>query len=196
VKQIYKIAFCGKMGAGKTTAALQLTGIMQDRFGDDAYCCVIKFGQPIYGALAVLHRRTKERTFMQRFGDLARREFGDDVFERIFQENVEAFVARKVPELSADHILLMTDDVRFLGEYGLVKQLGFTVVKIDAAEAAREARAGETFQNLQHRSEVEQEAFVPDFVIDNDVSEPHMMAFESELANLLDVIQEQTNADD
>ena len=78
----------------------------------------------------------------------------------------------------------MTDDLRFLGEYKLVKNLGFTVIKVEADEEVRRKRLGPTFTNVKHRSEMEMEQIQPDFVIDNSVEDPHMLIVENQLRQL------------
>lgn len=185
-KKIYKIAFTGPMGAGKTSAAIATTGILADLYGGDGTIAyVIAFANPLKQCSLAFHQREKNRIFLQRLGDLARRELGDDVFERIFEENVNSLITNKVPELHQNHIAIMADDLRFLGEYELVRRLGFTVIKIDAEEEIRKQRIGDTFTNIRHRSEVEMEQFDPDFVIYNNINEPQLISFEANLKEIL-----------
>jgi dephospho-CoA kinase len=189
-KRVIKIAFCGKMGAGKTQATYSMLGLLADQFGqDNSVGFVIKFAQPLYNSLIAFHRYSKgkaERTFMQRLGDLARREFGDNVLDNIFRENVEGLITNKLPELTQENVLIMTDDLRFLTEYELLKEMGFCIIRVEASEEVRKERLGETFTNIKHRSEVEQELFVPDFVIDNSQSDTHMAILEAHLKHLVE----------
>lgn len=189
-KRVIKIAFSGKMGSGKTQASYRTLGLLADKFGsDNSIGFIIKFAQPLYTSMMAFHRNTKgqaERVFLQRLGDLARREFGDTIMEDIFRENVEGLITNELPKLSQENVLIMTDDLRFLGEYNLLKELGFCIVRVEADEEVRKERLGEAFTNIKHRSEVEQELFVPDFVIDNSHNEVDMMTLESHIRYLID----------
>jgi hypothetical protein len=186
-KQVYKLAFMGKMGAGKSSAALMALGLLAEKYGkENAMGYIIKFANPLHQTALAFHRTEKPRVFLQRLGDLARREFGDDVFEKIFQENVEGLLTIKIKELPHQHLLVMTDDLRFTGEYNLAKQLGFIVIKIDTDDEVRKARIGDTFVNVKHRSEIEQELFTPDFVLYNNDEDPQMLALESQFKTLIE----------
>lgn len=187
MKNIYKLAFTGKMGSGKTTASLAALGLFTEKYGpSDSIGYVIKFANPLYQCAAAFHCKEKPRTFLQRVGDLARREFGDDIMERIFEENVEGLIRNKIPQIPQNNILVMTDDLRFKGEFALVKKLGFTTVKIDATEEARKRRIGDLFNNTQHRSEMEMEQCLPDFVVSNDEEHPHALTLETQLKDLFE----------
>ena len=188
-KNVYKIAFCGKMSAGKTSATLITLGILTEKYGPDASIgYVLKFAQPLYQSMLAFHRNTKakpERVFLQRLGDLARREFGDNVFENIFEENVNGLITNRLPQIAQQHVLIMTDDLRFLGEYNLLRKLGFTIIKVEAEEEIRKERAGEAFTNINHRSELEQDLFTADFIVNNDTNDVQMVGFESALKTLI-----------
>ena len=192
-KKLHKLAFCGKMGSGKTSASLIALGLMTERFGQDASIgYVIKFAQPIYQSMLAFHRNkggTAERIFTQRLGDLAKREFGEDVFVNIFEENVIGLITNRLPQLTQENVLIMTDDLRFLSEYKLLKKLGFTIIGVEAPEDLRQRRLGDAFANIRHRSETELSLFSPDYVVYNDVEEPHLVTFETNLNKLLDEIK-------
>jgi dephospho-CoA kinase len=189
-KNVYKIAFCGKMGAGKTSATLISLGLLTDKYGPDAAIgYVLKFAQPLYQSMLAFHRNIKgspERVFLQRLGDLARREFGDTVFETIFEENVNGLITNRLPQIAQQHVLIMTDDLRFLGEYNLLRKLGFTIINIEAAEEIRKERTGDAFINIKHRSEIEQDLFEPDFTVANDYNDIQMERFEAELKHVIE----------
>lgn len=185
MKNIYKLAFTGKMGAGKTTAALEALGIFTEHYGpEDSIGYIIQFANPLHQSAVAFHRREKPRTFLQRLGDLARREFGEDVFENIFEENVVALENITAHKIAQNNILLLTDDLRFLGEYTLVKELGFSVIRVEASEPVREIRLGKAFTNVKHRSETEMEQIRPDFVISNDINDPHKLAVNAQLRQI------------
>jgi len=184
-KRLIKLAFYGKMGAGKTTASLKMLELLTERFdGENSIGYIITFAQPLKYALLAMHRNAKgsaERVFMQRLGDLARREFGEDVFEKILQENVDGLITNKLPTISQQNVLIMTDDLRFRGEYKLLRNLGFCIIQIETDDKFRKQRIGDAFTNTRHRSETEQEGFVPDFVIQNNGSQ---LEFEQALRHL------------
>ena len=192
-KKIYKLAFSGKMGAGKTSAIISALGYLTELYGPDQVIgYAIKFAQPLYQSMVSFHRFTKgnpERTFLQRLGDLARREFGDDIMERIFAENVEGVITNKLPILTQEHVLISCDDLRFVGEYKLLKKMGFTTIGVEASEDVRKKRLGDAYTNTKHRSEVELSLFSPDYIVQNNVEEPYLVTFESDLKNLLNEIK-------
>jgi hypothetical protein len=192
-KKVHKLAFCGKMGAGKSVAIVSSLDCLADLYGgDNVIGYSIKFANPLYQSMLAFHRMTKgqsERTFLQRLGDLARREFGDDIMEKIFSENVGGVITNKLPIVSQEHVLISCDDVRFLNEYKLVKSLGFTVIRVDAPDEIRKQRLGDAYTNVNHRSEVELALFSPDYVIQNDKNEPFLETFDAGLKHLLGEIK-------
>ena len=192
-KKIYKLAFSGKMGAGKTSGIIASLEYLSDLYGpENVIGYAVKFAQPLYQCMVSFHRFTKgnaERTFLQRLGDLARREFGDDIMERLFAENVESVITNKLPTLTQEHVLISCDDLRFVGEYKLLKKLGFTTIGVEASEDIRRQRLGDAYTNVKHRSEVELSLFNPDHVIHNNVQEPFLATFENDVKNLLNEIK-------
>ena len=185
-KQIYKVAFTGPFGAGKTSAAFITTGVLSELYGgDNAIAYIIAFANPLKQCSLAFHRKEKERRFLQRIADVAREEFGDDIMERIFTANYESLITNKVPQLHQEHVVIMTDDLRFLNEYKLLKELGFTVIRIDADAEIRRRRLGDSYTGTNHRSEIEMELFEPDFVLYNNVEEPLLVTFESNLKDIL-----------
>lgn len=185
-KRIYKLAFTGKMGSGKTSASLIALGALTEKYGmDNSIGYVISFAYPLHQCAVALHRKSKPRLFLQRLGDLARREFGDDIFERIFVDNIDGLITNRVPELDKNHILIMTDDLRFLGEYKVAKAMGFTIIRLEADEEIRQRRLDNTFLNTNHRSELEMDQFEPDFVILNNENDPHMVSLSRKITALM-----------
>lgn len=185
VKKVFKLAFTGKMGAGKSSAALQALGIFTEKYGPtDSIGYIIQFAHPLHQCAVIFHRKEKPRVFLQRLGDLARREFGDDVFENIFRNNLHGLIVNKLPTIHQNHVLIMTDDLRFMGEYNLVKELGFKIIKMEADEEVRKARLGDLFTNVKHRSEMEMEQFESDFVLYNNTSDPQMLDVDVQLRDL------------
>jgi energy-coupling factor transporter ATP-binding protein EcfA2 len=184
-KIIHKIAFCGKMGSGKSTAAIALTGLMTDKYGyQDLKAWVIAFANPLkMSAMAfkVEENEEKPRVFLQRLADLARREFGEDIMIRILQKSVNHAIYEAAPQIPHSHILIMCDDLRFKDEAEALKQMGFVLVRIEANDEIRKQRLGDAYTNVTHRSEMELDLFEPDFVVRNDTNEPQAHMFTENL---------------
>ena len=136
-----KFAVLGEQCSGKTTAAEVIKGYF---FNPQ----VVKFADPIYWALAALGQ-PKNRGFMQEFGDLAKRYFGERIFANLFMQ--------RVTEEGRFVDALICDDVRRGYELDACLDLGFKVLYVDAPRWMRERRAAE--QGLEfrpdHNSETE-----------------------------------------
>jgi hypothetical protein len=186
-KKLYKLAFCGKMGSGKTTATLVALGALTEKYGAElAIGYVIKFAQPLYQSMLAFHRMVKgkpERVFLQRLGDLGKREFGEDVFERIFEDNIQGLITNRLPQLKQEHILVMTDDLRFPNEYNCLKKLNFTVIGIETETDIRQKRIAEAYTDPEHNSETSLQLFEPDFSFANNFDTVDL--FEAALQQLL-----------
>ena len=122
------IAVIGSQCAGKTSAAKY---IGEKFYSEPRF---VKHAQPIYDVNDVVGV-DKHRAFMQGFGDLAKKHFGDHVFLDIFRKLIK--------ELDADdyHDALINDDTRFPFEMDLLKELGFFTLYIDADRDVRRERA-------------------------------------------------------
>lgn len=187
-KIVHKIAFTGKMGAGKGAAAVLFPGIVSDVYGaENVRAWIFSFAWPLKQCARIFHQNDvkKPRIFLQRLGDLARREFGEDIMDRILTENVQGLITNVIPNVPQKHIVIMCDDLRFLTEYELLKKMGFTVVCVEADEKIRQQRLGDTFTNANHRSEMEMKLFEPDIVIFNNINEPQMPTFERHFKDTL-----------
>lgn len=168
---ILRCAFIGKMRAGKSTACELLVNALKP---DEVH--LLKFADPIYQCLPIFRQEKKHRLFMQKVGDAARLSLGDDIFERIFSQRyfeIEHRVTSQDTMLrpeQQDRVLILCDDVRFLGEYDLVKTLGFLTVGIYANELTRRERDPGTWGDNRHRSETELDKLVPDIFVANEGS--------------------------
>lgn len=194
-----KIAVIGEQCAGKTT----LTNLIAKVGGTHVHN--IKFADPIYGALGVLGRE-KHRLFMQDFGDLSKKHFGELVFVNAFQQTFERM--RKEHGWNAG-LILTCDDVRRTYEFSMVKGLGFTTVFIDTPSHVRESRARKLGLHFatSHNSETEvaslkqycdhvldgtkSEYFVEDFVrstlLDRPKIEPGISAEAQDITDQLEI---------
>lgn len=157
MREIIRVAFAGKMGVGKTTAANMLEEILRKDEGSAVSSINLKFADPIYEVLQILGRWEdnsfeKPRQFMQKFADLARHEFGDDIFELLFEGKY--FTAEMSCDvLKTPRILISVDDVRFENELILLHNLGFYIIGIECPDNIRSRRVD--FINPNHRSETE-----------------------------------------
>jgi dephospho-CoA kinase len=184
MQKLYKFAFCGKMGSGKTTAMQMVAAILQNKYGENNTTAFhLKFAGPIYRTLGVLHVPGKPRVFMQLFGDLCRKEFGDDVFEKALEVEYTELLNKEVVNRPQEHVSILIDDVRFVGEAELLKKLGFKIIKVEAKEDQRKIRLAETFENITHRSETELESIDTDVTVDNNLS---YMELHKQIKELLD----------
>lgn len=169
---ILKVAFVGKMGSGKTTAAELMEEVIRENMPVAAVN--LKFANPIYDVVSLFARsqetelEVKPRQFMQDLGDIARRDFGDSVFERLFEREFINTV-NLTNALPGNRLTMITcDDVRFIGEAHLLTGLGFHIIEIECPDDIRKARLGDAYVNESHRSEMELEEIEKDATVIND----------------------------
>lgn len=178
MREIIRVGFAGKQGSGKTTCAEMLENILRNDGEGQVASINLKFADPIYECLRVLHRwddvgYEKPREFMQKFADICRLEFGDDVFELLFEEKY--FTAEMSCDvIKAKRIIISVDDVRHENEAILLKHLGFYVIGIECPDEIRSKRI--RILNSQHRSETELDDLDEfcDMKITNDVTEDEL----------------------
>jgi dephospho-CoA kinase len=168
---MYKIAVIGQQCSGKTTAA----NFFAEHF---THVYRHKIADPIYAAIAALNK-PKHRAFMQEFGDLAKKHFGNEIFAEIFEHavterevevtNMENINAIDRPYPAPDNVLIVCDDVRFQFELDRAKKMGFKIVSIWAAPEVRKARSeAQGFDFIEnHNSETEIPSLIEqaDFII-------------------------------
>jgi len=131
---VIKVAIIGQQCSGKTTLSNMLRKHVP-------HSRVIKFADPIYHAQNGLGQ-PKCRAFMQDFGDLAKRHFGEMVFVNAFEKSFRAdALASHGNEWINMYDMVLCDDVRRTYELTKVKELGFSVVYVDTPENIRKARA-------------------------------------------------------
>lgn len=123
---MFKIAVIGSQCAGKTTVAEKLMFQFH-------HSRLLKFAKPHYDVLRVLGQG-KNRAFMQKFSDVAKEHFGQDIFIEAFKMNCKE-LEKKSPDL------IVCDDLRYQKELDAAKALGFYTVFVDADEEIRRQRA-------------------------------------------------------
>ncbi len=154
------IAFIGKTGAGKTTAAQ----ILVERFG----YARVSFAAPLKAGCAT----TDDRTLLQKVGHGVR-ELHEDFWVNLFLADV---AAREQDELNVawDGTPKFTvDDCRYPNEAQALKAAGFVTVRITASKVTRidrQKRAGrlQDEAQLDHISETALDDFTADHRIVND----------------------------
>ncbi len=172
-----KIACIGQQCSGKTT----LAKFFMNRFKAVYH---IKMADPIYNALEGLKQK-KHRAFMQQFGDLAKKHFGEEIFAEILEKRVlkiqddikkmnivNNIVAPEKYDFE-DKILIINDDVRFDYELKYVKRLGFKLCSVicpTEVRAQRARRLGLDFiENHQSETEIPQLLHEADYEITNEI---------------------------
>lgn len=162
---MYKVAIIGQQCAGKTSVA----NIIEDMHGSAK---VVKFAQPIYDTLEVFGQ-AKHRAFMQGLGDLAKDNFGRDVYAEIFKRNVEKLTEED------DYEILICDDCRYDFEFETAKKLGFKFIFVEAEVACRRQRARDNGYEFieQHNSEtgVANLRHLSDAVVENNLGDKQIL---------------------
>ena len=123
-----RFAIIGQQCSGKSTVADLLFEMWH--YGK----IVIKFADPIYDTLRAL-RQKKHRAFMQEFGEMAKRHFGEMVFVDIFKAKMR-LADSKFPDM-----LVVCDDVRRDYEAEAVLECGFKIIYVHADRLVRLSRA-------------------------------------------------------
>jgi dephospho-CoA kinase len=151
---LIKIAIIGQQCSGKSTAAMCFQDAT-NMINGTAPSIILKFAGAIYGALEAL-KQPKNRGFMQEFADVAKKYFGEDVLQRVFEKEVK--------EHENDGIvnMIICDDVRRFYELYCVLNLGFHIIALDVPRGIRKNRAERLHLDFieNHNSETE----VPDII--------------------------------
>lgn len=129
-------AFIGKQQSGKSTAAF----ILSKKFENSR---TLRFADPIYDTLSALEE-TKHRAFMQEFGEMAKKHFGEMVFVNLFVRKARFIIDQKYDGrqgICQFVNAIFCDDVRRSYELDACKELGFKTVFIEADDKIRQNRA-------------------------------------------------------
>lgn len=161
-----RIAIIGMAHSGKTSL---LHALHREVTHNGNIVKIIKFADPIYNTLDVL-KRSKHRLFMQDYGDLVKKHFGEmffvDYFKRIILETDSLR-----PRVFLPNDYIFCDDVRRTYEFDAVKEMGFVTIYSDCDDEIRRRRAEEVGMTLndQHNSENEVKTLKEkcDVVVDN-----------------------------
>lgn len=164
-----RIAFIGRMGDGKTTAAKYLV----DRYDFTKY----SFADKLKSICAEMYpdkfaNGAKPRELLQFIGTDAFRRFDKEVWVNYLVRKIKTEGKRRV----------VVDDCRFENEAQALRELGFYIVRLENTSGGRYA-AGITRPGVQqHSSELELEKIHPDKVVRSN----SLMELYANLGNLLE----------
>lgn len=177
------IAFTGKAGAGKTTAAELLVELGYQRQS---------FAAPLKDIAARLWGETArtDREKLQRLG-VAVREIEQDTWSNLLVEGLrerELYPRVNYQGNAVSEPPTVVDDMRFENEWFALKANGFVIVRITASRAVRidRLKANGKWQDeaqLEHVSETALDHLNPDYTIHNDG--PHADLYDEVVAVLL-----------
>ena len=121
-----KIAICGKMASGKTTVAdhLSLDGFRIVSMAGE----VKRVGRELFG----MKIGEKNRPLLQQIG-MKMREIRESVW-------LDCLIRE-----SAEHTLVVCDDVRFVNEANTLKEHGWTLIKLVIADDLQKQRLQDTY---------------------------------------------------
>lgn len=158
------VAFTGKRGAGKDTAARALTDLGYQH---------ISFADPLREIVSVVYGITIEEMMdpilkeqpLERYPFKSPREIltkiGTEGFRHLIADDtwVKALERR-----ARSHKLVVISDLRFLNEECMLKENGACIIRVV------NPRRNDTDQVSQHRSEMEMDEIAPHYTIQNDSS--------------------------
>ena len=155
-----KIAIVGKIRSGKDTAAdyiIQNYGLKPYSFGSGITEVINRYFPDAF-------TEGKPRKHYQVIGQ-AFRELNADIWVEILE--------RKLQE--APNTSVIVTDLRQLNEYKRLKELGFTIIKIEASETVRIQRIereGDVFsrEQLNHETEIQADKCPYDYLVVNNSS--------------------------
>lgn len=156
MNQLPDIAFIGKAGAGKTTAAQWCEELGSKR---------MSFATGVRDAVELMwgaeHRNDRDK--LQKLGTDVARLIDPDVWLNMF---LRAYESRGEPNP------VVVDDCRFENEYWALKARGFVIIRIEADEDLRLVRLRDsgkttTREQLEHVSETRLDHANVDFTIGN-----------------------------
>ena len=127
-KQRMKIAFCGRLASGKTTAANIVQGLIPETKRLSFAARIKELATELYG----MDPNVKDRALLQDLGQKLR-EIDSDVWCNV--------VINKVPNFSS----IVIDDLRFPNEWKALKENGFVIVKLWIDRDTQIKRIKETY---------------------------------------------------
>jgi dephospho-CoA kinase len=173
VRLLPDVAFTGKAGSGKSTAASLL--IEQLNYQLVSFANALReVAVSIWGGEAL-----NDREKLQRLG-VAVREIDEDAWVKLAARKID-----KRPPLPL-YQPITVDDLRFPNELKMLKDRGFVIVRVTAPRNTRVARLRENGKlqdesQLEHVSETALDRVKPDYVLENDERPEELAAVLSHL---------------
>lgn len=176
------LAFIGKAGAGKTTAAeaaKSLYGYYRLSFAGPLKEVAVK----LWGDDALLNRG-----YLQQLGNKLR-DIDPDVWLNVGLREADQFLARGTA--------ICFDDCRFPNEYNGLRDRGFTIIRLEAAEDTRVDRLQrigkfQSREQLWDITETSLDSFAADYTIDTTHYDTLMEDITEAVAAAVDKIRRQT----
>jgi dephospho-CoA kinase len=168
---VVKIAICGRLRSGKDTAAEHLFlnyGFSRVAFGD-------ALKRNAHAVFPWIPSNPKPRALYQKFGQIMRQEFEEDIWIKHAELSVQAAIDYRVNIIGAEKVGVVVTDVRQQNEVDWCRANGFSIVRVTAPDEDRIARAiaaGDDFtaHDLAHETELSIDKFECDFEVVNDGS--------------------------
>jgi dephospho-CoA kinase len=165
---VVKIALTGKMRSGKDTVANHLYikyGFSTVAFGD-------ALKKNAHATFPWVSEFSKPRALYQKFGQLMRQEFDEDVWIKHAERAVKGAIDFNV-NTGSEEIGVVITDLRQTNEYEWARANGYTVIRVTAPDEDRLWRAklaGDDFTeaDLEHETESHIDSFESDLDIVND----------------------------
>ena len=183
-----KIALTGRMRVGKDALAeyaIEKYGFTRFAFGDGIKeSCFKMFPDKM--------KKGKNRSILQKFGQLMRYEFDENVWINYCFNQINAD-AKKRKESKFSTLNAIITDLRQPNEYQKCKEEGFVIIKVHTDDDIRLERMNAkgdnfTMDDLQHDTESHIDGFYADYIIYNNGTIEEMIGqfneIMSELANV------------
>jgi dephospho-CoA kinase len=142
------IGISGKQGSGKTSLAKALAELINDtrilKFADPMYEMhdSINFVYNSYG----IPTPQKDGELLQWLGTEHGRSKDNNIWANIMHTRLLEALVKGIP--------VIIDDLRFTNEFDMLEELGAFMIRLDAPEDVRKARADGWRENTKHASEI------------------------------------------
>lgn len=156
--KLERVAFYGPMCAGKSTAAR----VLVEEFGYVRFAFADKLKEVVLDLFGLAGKDENTRRVLQTFSADCKKVLPDVWIDNLLQ-NVYKSATYGV-------LNVVLDDLRFIHEAEVLKENGFTLIRIDTPEEIRLERVYKLYPNtskdsLSHNSELEWKSIAPDFTI-------------------------------
>jgi dephospho-CoA kinase len=174
---VKKLAICGELRSGKSL----LTGMLVNKYRFQPFAFGDALKRQAHAAFPWIPRNPKPRALYQAFGQAVRGlpvEGAEDVWVRHVMRDIDDFIKRARAQAYADPATLqqprvVVSDLRQPNEFSMLKDDGFTIIRVTAPLDLRLQRAREEGDNFteadaQHDTETHVAGFDADYEIANN----------------------------